>query len=201
MNSLYSFIVKPLNDRYNNKIKIGEQEIIVNTSVEEHKFISKKAIVVSVPLAFKTEIKVGDEVIIHHNIFRRWYDQHGKARNSSTYFKQDMYFAAIDQVYMYKKDGEWKTIGDRCFLKPIKNKDTYRRTFDKKLIGILKYGNSSLEASGISPGDLVGFIPDREWEFLIDEELLYCMKSNDIVIKYEYKGNEAEYNPSWAQSS
>ena len=102
---------------------------------------------------------------------------------------------------MYKKDGEWKTIGDRCFLKPIKNKDTYRRTFDKKLIGILKYGNSSLEASGINPGDLVGFIPDREWEFLIDEDLLYCMKSNDIVIKYEYKGNEAEYNPSWAQSS
>jgi hypothetical protein len=27
------------------------------------------------------------------------------------------------------------------------------------------------------------------------------MKSNDIVIKYEYKGNEAEYNPSWTQSS
>jgi len=27
------------------------------------------------------------------------------------------------------------------------------------------------------------------------------MKSNDIVIKYEYKGNETEYNPSWAQSS
>jgi hypothetical protein len=27
------------------------------------------------------------------------------------------------------------------------------------------------------------------------------MKSNDIVIKYEYKGNEAQYNPSWAKSS
>jgi hypothetical protein len=26
------------------------------------------------------------------------------------------------------------------------------------------------------------------------------MKSNDIVIKYERKGDEAEYNPSWAQS-
>jgi hypothetical protein len=27
------------------------------------------------------------------------------------------------------------------------------------------------------------------------------MKSNDIVIKYGHKGNETEYNPSWAQSS
>jgi hypothetical protein len=26
------------------------------------------------------------------------------------------------------------------------------------------------------------------------------MKSNDIVIKYEYKGDEEEYNPSWAHS-
>ena len=48
MNSLYSFIVKPLNDRYDNKIKIGEQDFIVNTSIEQHKFISKNAIVISV---------------------------------------------------------------------------------------------------------------------------------------------------------
>jgi hypothetical protein len=27
------------------------------------------------------------------------------------------------------------------------------------------------------------------------------MKSNDIVIKYEYQGNEVEHNPSWAKSS
>ena len=50
-------------------------------------------------------------------------------------------------------------------------------------------------------GDLVGFRPNREWQFLIDGKRLYCMKSNDIVIKYEYQGNEEEYNPSWASSS
>jgi hypothetical protein len=27
------------------------------------------------------------------------------------------------------------------------------------------------------------------------------MQSNDILIKYENKGNETEYNPSWANSS
>jgi hypothetical protein len=38
-------------------------------------------------------------------------------------------------------------------------------------------------------------------EFIVDKKRIYCMKSNDIVIKYEYKGNEEEYNPSWASSN
>ena len=67
--------------------------------------------------------------------------------------------------------------------------------------GILKYGNSSLEALQITPGDMVGFKPMREFEFIVDNELLYCMESNDIVIKYEHKANQKEYNPSWAKSS
>lgn len=71
----------------------------------------------------------------------------------------------------------------------------------KKLVGILKYSNSSLKAAGINPGDLIGFTPNSEWDFIIDNERLYCMQSNDIVIKYEYEGNEVEYNPSWAKSS
>ena len=47
----------------------------------------------------------------------------------------------------------------------------------------------------------MGYKPFGEFEFIVDDQRLYCMKSNDIVIKYEYKGDEAEYNPSWAQSS
>ena len=72
---------------------------------------------------------------------------------------------------------------------------------EQKLIGILKYGNSSLNKLKINPGDLVGYTPYGEYDFIIDGERLYCMKSNDIVIKYEYKGDEASYNPIWAQSS
>ncbi len=71
---------------------------------------------------------------------------------------------------------------------------------ERSLAGILKYGNKSLEDLKITPGDLVGFKPNSEWEFLVDGERLYCMKSNDIVIKYERKGDEEKYNPSWSQS-
>ena len=46
----------------------------------------------------------------------------------------------------------------------------------------------------------MGYTPYGEYDFIIDGERLYCMKSNDIVIKYEYKGDEASYNPIWVQS-
>ena len=75
MKSLYSFIVKPFEDRYNNTKKVNDKELIINSSIENHIFVSKKAVVVSTPAAYTTEIKVGDEVYIHHNVFRRWYDQ------------------------------------------------------------------------------------------------------------------------------
>jgi len=35
MNSLGQFIVKPFNDRYNNKIKVGDKDLITNTQIED----------------------------------------------------------------------------------------------------------------------------------------------------------------------
>jgi hypothetical protein len=201
MNSIYDFIITPKNKRYNNEKKLGDKSIVLNTSIEDHKLVSKQAIIVSVPLAFKTILKPGDEIMVHHNIFRRWYDVRGNERNSGQYFKEDLYFCKPDQLYLYKKDKKWFAISDRCFIKPIKNNDHLSMDLERKYIGILKISNSSLEALGISPGDLVGFKKGREWEFIVDGQRLYCMKSNDIIIKYEYEGNEVEYNPSWAYSS
>ena len=80
MNSIYDFIITPKNKRYDNEIKIGDKTLIVNTSIEDHKLLAKKLVIVSVPLAFKTILKAGDEIMVHHNIFRRWYDVKGEAK-------------------------------------------------------------------------------------------------------------------------
>jgi hypothetical protein len=201
MRSIFDFIVKPVGDRYNNKIKVADKELIVNTKIESFKSVNNIAEVVALPLAYSTDIKVGDIVVIHHNVFRVFYDIRGNKKNSRSYFKDDLYFCNLDQIYLYKNTGKWKAFGDRCFIKPIKNRDYLNVTKEQKLIGILKYGNSSLEALKINEGDLVGYTPYGEFDFVIDGQRLYCMKSNDIVIKYGHKGNETEYNPSWAQSS
>jgi co-chaperonin GroES (HSP10) len=202
MRSVFSYLVKPVGDRYDNKVSVGDKELIINTSIESFKSVNNLAEVVAIPLAIEnTDIKVGDLVIIHHNVFRRFYDIRGKQKNSRAYLMEDLYFCELDQIYLYKQDDKWNTVGDRCFVKPLKNIDHFKLDKEQRLIGILKYDNSSLNELKINRGDLVGYKPYGEYDFIVDGERLYCMKSNDIVIKYEYKGNEAEYNPSWAQSS
>tara|TARA_R100000664_G_C2734111_1_gene123994 strand:- start:108 stop:701 length:594 start_codon:yes stop_codon:yes gene_type:complete len=197
MKSLYQFIVKPLKQRYDNMRQVDDKQLIINTNIENHEFVSKKAVVVSTPAAFDTDIKVGDEVYVHHNIFRRWYDMRGNEKNSATFFKDDLYFAHPEQIYMYNL----KPHLEYCFVSPIKEINTLINKKEKEHFGILKYSNKSLERVGLNPGALVVFTPYSEFEFIIEGERLYCMKSNDIAITHEYEGNEEEYNPSWAKSS
>jgi hypothetical protein len=197
MRALSSFIVKPVGKRYDNTVSIDGKELILNTRIESFKSVNNIAEVVAIPLAFNTNIKVGDKIIIHHNVFRRFYDIKGKQKNSRAYFMEDLFFVDMDQIYMYGDYGNWKAFGDRCFVKPIKNIDQFKLGKEQRLIGILKYGNESLNKLKINPGDLIGYTPFGEFEFIIDNQRLYCMKSNDIVIKYERKGNETEYNSRW----
>ena len=178
MNSLYSFIVTPYKERYDNTKIIDDKELIINTTIENHIFVSKKAVVVSTPSAFESCIKPGDIVYVHHNIFRRYYDIKGKEKNSGIYFKDNY-----------------------CFVEPIKEiNDLYNRK-EKEYFGILKYSNSSLEDVGLKPGALVVFTPNSEFEFIIEGKRLYCMKSNDIAVTNEYEGNEEKNNPSWTEGS
>ena len=79
-----------------------------------------------------------------------------------------------------------------CFVKPIKNKDMFSEAKERPLIGIVKYTDGSVDV-----GDLVGYEPYNEFEFIVDNQRLYRVLSNDINIIYEYQGDEEEYNPSW----
>ncbi len=201
MKSVFDFIVIPDGKRYNNEVDVNGDKLIVNSSIENFKLINRTATVLTVPTAFETPIQEGDKVIIHHNVFRRYYNHQGKEVNSSKYFKDNMYFCQLDQIYLYKRMVQWHPFNNRCFVAPIVNKDDLDLSKEKKHLGILKHGNKSLESKNIKPGDIVGFTPNSEFEFVIDNELLYCMRTKDIVIKYENKTSETQYNPSWAKSS
>jgi hypothetical protein len=201
MRSLYDFIVEPVGETYNNEIEIKNTKIILNTKIESYKFVNNIAKVIKIPLAYKTIIKEGDIVLIHHNVFRTFYNMKGIKKKSRSFFKNNKYFCALDQIYLYKPGSKWLSINDRCFIKPLKNESKFKVSKEQSLIGVLKIGNNSLEALGIHEGDVVGYKPYGEYEFIVDKQRLYCMKSNDIVIKYGYKENQTEYNPSWASSS
>jgi len=197
--SLFDFIVEPVGQRYNNKVKVGDKSLIINTKIESFKLVNNIAKVIEIPLSYKTVIQKGDLIMIHHNVFRRWHNIRGEEKNSKSYFQNGLYFVQQDQIYLYKRKDKWNSFNDRCFIAPLKDNVDINNWQEQSLIGILKYGNSALEALEINEGDIVGYKPNGEYEFVVNDKRLYCMKSNDIVIKYERQGNEVEYNPSWAQ--
>ena len=157
MKSVFDFIVEPYGQRYNNEVKVGDKSLIINTQIETFKAVNNIAKVIEVPLSYKTPVKKGDLIMIHHNVFRRWYNVRGEEKNSKSYFKDGLYFVQQDQVYLYKSKDKWKSFGDRCFVAPLKDSVEIHNVLEQNLIGVLKYGNSALEALEINEGDLIGY--------------------------------------------
>lgn len=193
MKSLYNFVISPEGERYDNKKSVGDKELILNTEIFNHEFVNRKAKVKAVPTAFNTDINIGDDVIVHHNIFRRWYDIKGNERNSRSFIDEDNYLAALDQIFLYKKNNKWICPKGYCFVKPLKNTEKLSIESQKPLMGVIEYSDGSFVR-----GDLIGFRPGSEYEFVIEGQLLYRVLSSLITIKYEYQGDEEAYNPSWA---
>ena len=125
MRSVYNFVVTPKGKRYNNKKKIGSKELILNTEVYNHQYTNREAIVISTPIIGDTDIKPGDTVIIHHNVFRRWHNMQKKEKNSRSYFDEKTYLITDDQIFLYKRSKQWQVPKGYCFIQPIKNTDKF----------------------------------------------------------------------------
>jgi hypothetical protein len=192
MNAYKDFIVAPVGERYNNVKRVNDKELILNTEIFNHQYVNRKAKVIATPLLFESPVNVGDEVIVHHNIFRRWHDIKGKERNSRSYWKEDKYIISEDQIYLYNN----KAMPGYSFVQPIKSNNNLAVDTEQPLVGIIKYTDGAFDIN-----TLVGFKPSSEFEFIIEGKRLYRVLNKFITIKYEYQGNEEEYNPSWAKSS
>ena len=196
MRAPYDFVIEPKGNRYNNTTKVGTSELILNTEIYNHEFVNRQAIVKSVPTAIKTNIKPKDTVIVHHNIFRRWHDVRGEEKNSRSYFDENTYLVKEDQIFLYKRNNEWKAVEGYCFVQPIKDTNYLTEDIEKPCVGKVIYTDGNFEKE-----DLVGFTPFSKYEFVINGKRLYRIMNKFITIKYEYQGNEETYNPSWAQGS
>ena len=195
MKAPFDFIIEPKGERYNNTTKVGDKNLILNTEIYNHQYVNREAIVKSIPTAFETKIKPGDTVIVHHNIFRRWHDVKGKEKNSRSYFNENTYLVKPDQIFLYKRDNNWIAVDGYCFVQPIKQRIEFSQDIEERCIGIVEYSDGVY-----SKNELVGFTPFSTYEFIVDGKRLYRVMNKFITIKYEYQGNEEEYNPSWAKS-
>ena len=194
MRAYKDYIISPIGERYNNTRKVEDKELILNTEIFNHQYVNRLAKVIATPMLFQSPIKVGDEIIVHHNIFRRWHDVKGREKNSRSYWQDNKYIISEDQIYLYKRN-DWVAMPGFSFVKPLESIDKLNSEKERPLIGVVKHSDGEYKKE-----DLVGFTPNSEFEFVIDDERLYRVMNKFITIKYGYQGNEKEYNPSWAQS-
>ena len=193
MKAYKEFIVSPIGERYNNSKKIDDKELVLNTEIFNHQYVNRLAKVIATPILFSSPINVGDEVIVHHNVFRRWLNVKGVEKNSRSYLGDNRYLISEDQIFLYNNNG-LRAMPGFSFVKPLKKISKFNTENEKPLIGVVKYSDGTFDKE-----ELVGFTPGSEYEFVVDNERLYRVLNKFITIKYEYQGNEEEYNPSWAQ--
>lgn len=179
MQAPQSFIVSPKHRRYKEAKEMGGVKFERVSSIEDAKDVSKEAIVVALPMNYTGEIEVGDEVIIHHNIFRSYYNVEGKLKQSRAHL-YDEYFQVIpEELFLYRKNGEWKANDDFCFVTPITvDKDSVLAQ-DLEHTGVIWASNEHKE------GTRIGFTPESEYEVWVDGLLLYRMRNIDICLYIE----------------
>jgi hypothetical protein len=184
MQSPYSFIVTPFNDkRYDNTKTYGKVDFITSTSEEDHSVANRYAIVVATPINYTGPVKEGDTLLVHHNVFKFYNDMQGRRKSGKSYFKDNLFFVDPDQFFLYKQDGQWKGYNKYCFIKPAPVKDSYikKSITEEPLYGTIKYINDQLLSMGLNVGDEISYQPESEYEFDVDGERLYRMFTDNIT--------------------
>lgn len=179
MKSIFHFLVQPKGGkRYDNVKDLGEgKKLITSTSQEDHKATNRYATVIALPHNYDGEISVGDEVIVHHNIFRKYSDMKGREKSGSAHVFENYYVVDDMELFLYRNsNGEWKAPSPYMFVSPLPSDDM--GSF-KKLYGTIEYSSDP----NINSGEIVSFQPDSEYEFKIDNKLMYRMYKRNLVWK------------------
>ena len=185
MRAPYNFIVEPLEGkRYNNTKKVAGIDLVTSTSEENHFAANRYAKVVATPIYYNGNIKKGDTLLVHHNVFKYYNDMKGRQKSGRSYFQDNLFFIENDQFYMYKQNGEWFCHDRYCFVKPVEKQESYlvKNYKEEPLVGTMKYLNNYLLKQKVRKGDKIIFQPESEYEFVVDGEKLYRMYDHQITV-------------------
>ena len=178
------FIITPKGgNNFVNEKTIGGHSLIVNTSIEEAKHVNRVGIVLALPLTYSGNIKVNDEVIVQHNVFRDWFDTKGITRKSDCHLKDNLYSVDEELIFLIVRNGEYISVDAFCFIKPIFEEERWVGMVEQKHIGTVKFSNKILEKQGVFVGDTIAFYMDCEYVFEIENEMLYRMRTERILAK------------------
>ena len=184
MKPRYAYLIKPVGSEYVNTKKVGDVDLTVNATIENAKYVNRVGEVVSTP-DDSEQLKPGDLVVVHHNVFRTYLDMKGRKRKSNEYFRDEQYLVPIERIYLYKRDGDWRALNHYCFVKPVEYRqesEILRTDKEEQHTGVVAYTNDYLESKGVVNGGSIGFTKNSEYEFEIEGEKLYRMQTQDLCL-------------------
>ena len=185
MKAPYCFIIKPIDGRrYDNIRTYGNSEFIISASQEDYTVSNRFGEVVSIPIYYNGPVNPGDVVVVHHNVFKYYYDMRGRQKSSWHHLMDDLFVVEPEQVYLHSVDNvNWSALSPFCFIRPIATEDKMISTLSglEELWGEVVFKSEDLNE--VSVGDVVSFTPDSEYEFRINGEILYRMFNKNICLK------------------
>ena len=188
-----NYLIVESDQEYNNEVTLDSGlSLVVNTTIESVANVNRVVTIKSAPKF--TILQKGDKVIIHHNILRRKNDINGLEVQGEYFIEDNLYFVPLTEVFAYNRSGKWIALDPFVFLKPIVYDNINDKINDriiepvsfekyKKNIGTLQILNEEVVDWGLSKGDEIYFTDNSEYEFEIDGELLYRMKTSDLLGK------------------
>jgi len=182
MKSPTSFIVKPFEGkRYNNSIDISGVNFLISSSQEDYTATNRYAEVIACPNNYDGPVKKGDLLIVHHNVFRVYHDMKGRDRNGRSFLDDGTFIIDDEQWFAYGSEENWIAKEGFTFVKPVL---VFTEQFKNILVHEPLTGEVVFSSLGLNKEDIVTFVPDSEYEFVVDGEVMYRLYNSSIAIKW-----------------
>lgn len=182
LQSPFKIGIKPKdNMQYIDTLKSGDNDITLTTSIENHEDVQRIGVVFSLPMFHDGTLQIGDEVVVHHNVFRITYNDKGIPMNSDQHLMNDLFFVSKDLIYLYIRNGNVMAYNDSVFLEPIKKEIKWE---GEKIVpnqAFIKYTNDSLKNIGVDSGTKICYRKNAEYVFHIFGQTLYKTTSKRIL--------------------
>jgi hypothetical protein len=182
MRSPLGFIATPLGDRRYANERDG---LLVSTSQEDHRFSNRIAVVKEVPVGYDGPITPGCHLLVHHNVFKFYYDMQGAQRSGRSFLGDGEFLIEPEQYYMWREEGsDWSAVGSWVFVEPApaSHDFMFMNVKHQPLTGFVRYGNDELYSLGVLEDTRVVFAPDSEYSFYIGDTEMYRMRTSDILL-------------------
>jgi hypothetical protein len=134
-------------------------------------------------MRYDGNIQIGDIVIVQHNIFRISYNDWGIPMQSNNHIDNNHFWIDEELIYLIIREGIKIATDNYVFAEPIKEETAWEGTKLKEHVGILRFPSIAVKKQGLKDGDKVVFYKNSEYEFKIDDKIMYMMRNIRLLSK------------------